>query len=317
MRVGGARALRRVRPAGGEVGRGPENGRVIDPRRLRALRALADHGTVTAAAQALHLTPSAVSQQLAALESEVGQELLRRRGRRVSLTSAGELLVRHANAVAAELERAQATLAGLAAGAAGRVEVGSFASAITQVVAPAMAALRRRAPAVTVRVRDVEGHASVPLLLDGEIDLAITEEYRPRRDDGRLTRFPLYTEPFDVVLPPDHPLAGARAVDLRALAEDDWVATPPGNPVRDVVELACGQAGFAPRITHTSNDFRAIGALVGAGAGAALVPRHALPGTPVQGTAPLRRVFAAVRKGSEDHPLISLIREALTAAAHP
>ncbi|RKT71578.1 DNA-binding transcriptional LysR family regulator [Saccharothrix variisporea] len=276
------------------------------------LRALADHGTVTAAAQALHLTPSAVSQQLAALESEVGQELLRRRGRRVSLTSAGELLVRHANAVAAELERAQATLAGLASGTAGRVEVGSFASAITQVVAPALARLRVSAPGVVVRVRDVEGHASVPLLLDGEIDLAITEEYRPRRDDGRLTRFPLYTEPFDVVLPADHRLAGRAEVDLRDLAEDDWVATLPGNPVRDVVELACGDAGFAPRIVHTSDDFSAVGALVRAGAGVALVPRHALRGVPVTGTAPLRRVFAAVRKGSEDHPLIRAVLDCAT-----
>ncbi|NUT95519.1 MAG: LysR family transcriptional regulator [Saccharothrix sp.] len=286
---------------------------MIDPRRLRVLRALADHGTVTAAAQALHLTPSAVSQQLAALESEVGQELLRRRGRRVSLTSAGELLVGHANAVAAELERAQATLAGLASGTAGRVEVGSFASAITQVVAPALARLRVSAPGVVVRVRDVEGHASVPLLLDGEIDLAITEEYRPRRDDGRLTRFPLYTEPFDVVLPADHRLAGRAEVDLRDLAEDDWVATLPGNPVRDVVELACGDAGFAPRIVHTSDDFSAVGALVRAGAGVALVPRHALRGVPVTGTAPLRRVFAAVRKGSEDHPLIRAVLDAARA----
>ena len=284
---------------------------MIDPRRLRVLRALADHGTVTAAAQALHLTPSAVSQQLAALESEVGHELLRRRGRRVSLTAAGELLVRHANAVAAELERAQATLAAFTSGATGRVEVGSFASAITQVVAPALAALRSSAPDVTLRVRDVEGHASVPLLLDGEIDLAITEEYRLRTDDRRLTRFPLYTEPFDVVLPPEHPLAGRADVDLADLADDDWVVTLPGNPVRDVVQLACEHAGFAPRITHTSDDFRAIGALVRAGAGVALVPRNAVRGVPVRGAAPLRRVVAAVRRGSEDHPLIRLVRDAL------
>jgi DNA-binding transcriptional LysR family regulator len=290
---------------------------VIDPRRLRVLRALADHGTVTAAAQALHLTPSAVSQQLAALESEVGHELLRRRGRRVSLTAAGELLVRHANAVAAELERAQATLAAFASGTTGRVEIGSFASAITQVVAPALAALRVSAPGVTLRVRDVEGHASVPLLLDGEIDLAITEEYRLRTDDRRLTRFPLYTEPFDVVLPPAHPLAGRAEVDLADLADDDWVVTLPGNPVRDVVQLACEHAGFAPRITHTSDDFRAIGALVHAGAGVALVPRNAVPGVPVLGTAPLRRVVAAVRRGSEDHPLIRLVRDALVATGHP
>ncbi|WP_158853040.1 LysR family transcriptional regulator [Saccharothrix deserti] len=288
---------------------------MIDPRRLRVLRALADHGTVTAAAQALHLTPSAVSQQLAALESEVGHSLLRRRGRRVSLTAAGELLVGHANAVAAELERAQATLAAFTSGTTGRVEVGSFASAISQVVAPALAALRMSAPGVALRVRDVEGHASVPLLLDGEIDLAITEEYRLRTDDRRLTRFPLYTEPFDVVLPAEHRLAGQVDVDLADLADDDWVVTLPGNPVRDVVQLACEHAGFLPRITHTSDDFRAIDALVRAGAGVALVPRNAVLGVPVRGTAPLRRVVAAVRRGSEEHPLIRLVRDALAVAA--
>ncbi|MEU5690617.1 LysR family transcriptional regulator [Actinosynnema sp. NPDC020468] len=285
---------------------------MIDPRRLRVLRALADHGTVTAAASALHLTPSAVSQQLAALESEAGHELLRRRGRRVSLTAAGELLVAHAVAVAAELERASATLAAFSAGTVGRVNVGSFASAITQVVAPAIASLRLTAPGVEVRVRDVEGHASVPLLLDGGIDLAITEEYRLRTSDERLTRFPLYTEPFDVVLPPRHPLAGAESVDLAALADEPWIATLPGNPVRDVVELACENAGFAPRIEHTSDDFSAVGALVRAGAGVALAPRNALRGVPVSGDAPLRRVFAAVRRGSEGHPLICLVRDALT-----
>jgi DNA-binding transcriptional LysR family regulator len=288
---------------------------VIDPRRLRVLRALADHGTVTAAGAALHLTPSAVSQQLAALESETGQELLRRRGRRVSLTAAGELLVEHANAVAAELERAQAALASFAGGTTGRVELASFASAITQVVAPAIAQLRVRAPGVIVLVRDAEGHASLPLLLDGEIDIAITEEYRfaPRTNDQRLTRFPLYTEPFDLVLPDSHPLAERDTVDIHALADEQWIAPLPGNPCRDVVEAAMDN----PRIVHTSDDFRAIVALVAAGAGVALVPRNALteiPGAiavPVHGKPPRRRVFAAVRRGSESHPLIRTALSAL------
>jgi DNA-binding transcriptional LysR family regulator len=288
-------------------------GLVIDPRRLRVLRALADHGTVTAAGEALHLTPSAVSQQLAALESETGQELLRRRGRRVSLTAAGELLVVHANAVAAELERAQATLASFTAGTMGRVELASFASAITQVVAPAIRALRFHVPDVTVLVRDAEGHASLPLLLDGEIDIAITEEHRlaPRTDDRRLSRFPLYTEPFDVVLPASHPMAEQDSVKVKDLADEDWIAPLPGNPCRDTVETLGG------KITHTSDDFRAIIALVAAGAGVALVPRNALVDTPgaiaipVRGVPPQRRVFAAVRRGSEEHPLITLVLGAL------
>jgi DNA-binding transcriptional LysR family regulator len=287
------------------------------------LRALADHGTVTAAGEALHLTPSAVSQQLAALESETGQELLRRRGRRVTLTAAGELLVEHANAIAAELERAQARLASFSAGTMGRVELASFASAITQVVAPAIRSLRVLAPDVTVVVRDAEGHTSLLLLLDGEIDIAITEEHRlaPRHDDERLIRFPLYTEPFDVILPAGHPLATEDTIDLAGLTGEDWIAPLPGNPCRDVVEALDN-----PRITHTSDDFRAIAALVAAGAGVALVPRNALttlPGTvalPVRGTPPQRRVFAAIRRGSEDHPLIRTVMGALQgtcAAATP
>ena len=292
---------------------------MIDPRRLRVLRALADHGTVTAAGQALHLTPSAVSQQLAALEAECGRQLLARRGRRVSLTPAGELLVVHANAVAAELELAQATLAALDSGVRGLVRLASFASAITTVVAPAIGLLRVSSPGVSVRVQDVEGHASIPLLLDGEVDLAITEEYRlsPRTDEGRLTRFPLYAEPFDVVLPAGHRLASASSVDIDALADDEWIAPQPGNPCRDVLMIACAN----PRIRHVSDDFRAITALVAAGEGVALVPRNAFTPVPgavavaLRGEAPLRRVFAAVRRGSADHPLIKVVLAALLGSA--
>ncbi|MFI9384115.1 LysR family transcriptional regulator [Kutzneria sp. NPDC052558] len=294
---------------------------MIDPRRLRVLRALADHGTVTAAGRALHLTASAVSQQLAALEAETGQQLLRRKGRRVWLTPAGELLVVHANAVAAELERAEATLAAFDAGLRGPVRLASFASAITQVVAPAVASLRAGAPDVRVLVQDAEGHASVPLLLDGEIDVAITEEYRPasQTDDRRLKRFPLYVEPFDVVLPAGHRLAKESEVDVSALGGEDWIAPLPGNPCRDVLLLACPDA----LIRHTSDDFRAIVALVAAGSGVALVPRNAFTQTPgaialpVKGDQSLRRVFAAVRKGSEDHPLIRLVLAALVRGQDP
>ncbi|RZQ62413.1 LysR family transcriptional regulator [Amycolatopsis suaedae] len=288
----------------------------IDPRRLRVLQALADHGTVTAAGEALHLTPSAVSQQLATLEAETGQELLHRRGRRVSLTAAGELLVQHANAVTAELERAQATLASFTTGARGRVELASFASAITQVVAPAIQRLRQSTPDVTVVVRDAEGHTSLPLLLDGEIDVAITEEYRPsHRTDLRVIRYPLYSEPFDAVLPAGHRLAGRRSIGLKELSggDDDWIAPLPGNPCRDVVELA----GASPRVTHTSDDFSAIVALVAAGAGIALVPRNAFTAAdgavavPIGRSAPRRRVFVAVRRGSEEHPLIRTVLDGL------
>lgn len=294
---------------------------MIDPRRLQVLRALADHGTVRAAAEALYLTPSAVSQQLGALEHEVGQSLLSRHGRSVQLTAAGELLVGHAKAVLAELERAESSLAACATGAVGKVDVAAFASAITQVVAPAIVGLRERAPGVRVLVRDAEPHTSLMMLLDGEIDIAISMEYSATAgvDTGRLTRFALYAEPFDVVLPPDHPLGEGEAVAVEALRDEEWIAPLPQNPCRVVAQTCCEHAGFLPRIVHACDDFHAVTALVAAGTGVALVPRAALPHEhgalvrPVAGAPPTRRVFAAVQRGREDHPLVRVVLDALPA----
>ncbi|MEZ0093252.1 LysR family transcriptional regulator [Streptacidiphilus sp. EB129] len=298
---------------------------MIDARRLRTLRAVADHRTVTAAAAALYLTPSAVSQQLAALENEVGHQLLVRDGRGVRLTTAGEILVQHSNAVLAQLERAEAELAAYAAGEAGEVTVVSFATGIATVVAPAMAELARTAPGIRMRVRDAEGDESLVMVLDGHADLAVAVEYRgaPSEDDQRLARVPLYAEPFDAVLPRGHRLAGGDRVAVADLAAEPWIGPYPGNPCHDVVVLACEFAGFQPRLAHSSDDFRAVAALAGAGAGVALVPRSALRGVdlpdvvilPVSGVPATRRVFAAVRRGAEDHPLIRPVLTALRATA--
>ncbi|MEU1126996.1 LysR family transcriptional regulator [Streptomyces sp. NPDC005899] len=298
---------------------------MIDARRLRVLRAVADHGTVTAAAAALYLTPSAVSQQLAALEQETGHRLVERGARGARLTAAGEILLNHANAVLAQLERAEAELADYGAGVAGTVTVAAFATGIGLVLAPAIAQLTRTAPGIRVRVQDAEGDASVPMVLDRLVDVAVAVEYRgaPGDDDRRLTRVPLYSEPFDAVLPVGHPLAGQDHVSVADLAKDRWIGPYPGNPCHDVVVLACEYAGFAPQLEHSSDDFHAVLALAGAGAGVALVPRSALRGTalagvvvlPVEGAAPTRRVFAAVRQGAEGHPLIKPVLDALGAAA--
>ncbi|TDU03207.1 DNA-binding transcriptional LysR family regulator [Streptomyces sp. 846.5] len=298
---------------------------MIDTRRLRTLRAVADHRTVTAAAAALYLTPSAVSQQLAALEHEVGHQLLVRDGRGVRLTAAGEILVAHSNTVLAQLERAEAELAAYSAGDAGEVTVASFATGIAAVVAPAMTALGVTDPGIRIRVRDAEGDASLMMVLDGHADLAVAVEYRgaPREDDQRLSRVPLYAEPFDAVLPEGHRLAGGERVSVADLADEPWIGPYPGNPCHEVVMLACEFAGFQPRVTHSSDDFRAVAALAGAGAGVALVPRSALRGVdlpgvvvlPVAGDPATRRVFAAVRRGAEQHPLIRPVLHALRSAA--
>ncbi|MEV6110883.1 LysR family transcriptional regulator [Streptomyces sp. NPDC051940] len=298
---------------------------MIEARRLHILRAVADHGTVTAAAAALYLTPSAVSQQLAALEQETGHKLVERGAKGVRLTPAGEILLRHTNAVLAQLERAEAELAAYSTGAAGTVTLASFATGINLVVGPALAGLGRTAPGIRVRVLDAEGDASLPMVLDRQVDIAVAVEYRgaPGADDPRLSRVPLYEEPFDAVLPVLHRLAGAERVALEELAKDTWIGPYPGNPCHDVVVLACEHAGFQPQFEHSSDDFRAVVALAQAGAGVALVPRSALHGMdltdvavrPVDSVAPTRKVFAAVRHGAEEHPLLRPVLDALGAAA--
>ncbi|MGW6355926.1 LysR family transcriptional regulator [Streptomyces sp. NPDC055092] len=298
---------------------------MIEARRLHILRAVADHRTVTAAAAALYLTPSAVSQQLTALEQETGHRLVERGAKGVRLTPAGEILLTHTNAVLAQLERAEAELAAYSSGAAGTVTVAAFATGIGLVVAPALTRLARTAPGIRIRVQDAEGDASLPMVLDRQVDVAVAVEYRgaPGADDARLTRVPLYAEPFDAVLPAAHRLAAADRVPLAELAKDTWIGPFPGNPCHDVVVLACEHAGFQPRVEHSSDDFRAVVALASAGAGVALVPRSALRGMdlsdavvrPVDGVAPTRRVFAAVRCGAEEHPLIRPVLEALGEAA--
>ncbi|MFF0445225.1 LysR family transcriptional regulator [Streptomyces sp. NPDC004609] len=298
---------------------------MIDPRRLRILRAVADHRTVTAAASALYLTPSAVSQQLNTLEQETGHALLIRSGRGVRLTAAGEILLAHTHTVLAQLEQAEAELAAYAGGTSGDVTVAAFATGIAEVVAPAIGILAEGHPGIRIRVRDAEGDESLPLVLDGEADLAVAVEYRgaPGADDPRLARVPLHAEPFDAVLRAGHPLGVNDRIELAALADSDWIGPYPGNPCHDMVLLACELAGFQPRLVHSSDDFRAVVALAGAGAGVALVPRSALRGMelkgavvrPVSGPATTRRVFAAVRRGAERHPLIGPVLSALSRSA--
>lgn len=295
---------------------------MIDTRRLRTLRAVADHRTVTAAAAALHLTPSAVSQQLVALEHEVGHRLLERDGRGVRLTSVGRILLGHANEVLAQLERAGADIAAYTTGTAGEVKVASFATAIGLVVAPAVGTLRDKEPGIQVRVLDAEGDQSLTMVLDGVVDVAVAVEYRgaPAEDDRRLSRIPLYSEPFDVVLPRGHALA-ENEMAVADLAGETWIGPYPGNPCHDVIALACEHAGFTPEFAHSSDDFSAVVALAAAGAGVAMVPRLALRAANLSGVVirpvpgPERRVFAAVRRGAERHPLLIPLLDTLQDAA--
>src|SRR5215207_8595701 len=252
--------------------------RTLDVRRMRVLREVAARGTIAAAARALSFTPSAVSQQLAALEREAGVALLDRHGGRVRLTEAGRRLVSRTEAIVAELEAATAELAAAAAEVSGDLHVAAFPSAERALLAPALAALARRHPDVGVRTTELEPEASLPALRLGDVDLAVSHEdvSRPAPPDPRLERIDLLEDPLRVVLPVGHP-ADDGSVALARLARARWVATPPGTACRAMLDHTCRTAGFVPDVPFHANDFGVLAAYVAAGLGVAMVPELALP----------------------------------------
>ncbi|MFD4867256.1 LysR family transcriptional regulator [Streptomyces sp. NPDC058412] len=292
-----------------------------DIKKLRILRALAERGTVTATAEALHMTPSAVSQQLTNLARQLGVTLLEAEGRRVRLTDAAHLVLRHAEAVFAQLEAADAELAGYLAGDAGEVRVGAFSTAVPALVVPAVAALRTTRPGVEVRVREVEAAESYELLSAGGVDLALSlAAHAPTARDARFTRVTLLEDPLDVALPPGHPLAGAAGLRLADLSGDRWIYGGSG-PWSEITRTACEAAGFVPEQAHSASGWTAILAMVEAGMGVALVPRMVssrASGVAVRVLAhdrPTRHVIAAVRRGAEAAPALSHVLAALRAVA--
>ncbi|MCB5169748.1 LysR family transcriptional regulator [Streptomyces bambusae] len=295
-----------------------------DIKKLRILRTLADRGTVTATAEALHLTPSAVSQQLTNLSRQLGVPLLEAQGRRVRLTGAAHLVLRHAEAVFARLERADAELAGYRAGEAGEVRVGAFSTAVPALVVPAVAALRRTHPGVEVRVRETEAAESYELLSAGAVDLAVSlAAHAPTARDPRFTRIPLLADPLDVALPPDHPLAAAPGLRLADLSAEPWIYGGSG-PWSEITRTACEAAGFVPEQAHSAAGWTAILALVEAGMGVALIPRMAavraagVAVRPLPHDRPTRHVVAATRRGADAAPAVARVLDALrTAAAGP
>lgn len=292
-----------------------------DIRKLLILRTLRERGTVTATAEALRMTPSAVSQQLTNLSRHLGVELLRAQGRRVRLTDAARLVLRHADAVFEQLERAEHELAAYVRGDGGEVRVGAFATAVPALVVPAVTALRATHPGIEVRVREAEAQEAYELLAAGEADLALSlAAQAPGAADPRFTRVPLFADPLDVALPRDHPLARAERLRLADLAAEPWIFGGSG-PWSDITRAACEAAGFRPYQGHAAVGWTAILAMVEAGMGVALVPRMAavrrdgVVMRELTADRPVRHVVAAVRRGAEEGTAVSRVVAALRAVS--
>ncbi len=294
-----------------------------DLRKLQVLRALSELGTVRATAEALCMTPSSVSQKISSLAHQVGTPLLESQGRGVRLTEAARVLLRHTDTVLAQLERAEAEMAGFARGEAGGVRVGSFATAIPRLVVPALNTLSRERPKLSTRVHQADAAEVYELLTAGEIDIGLSlAAQAPAGPDGRHDRSELFADPLDVALPASHAWArSAQAPRLADLSGQGWIYGASG-PWREITLAACAQAGVVPEQAHVASDWRAILDMVAAGMGVALVPRLAAAGnTPgavlrvPAGDRPRRHVIAVMRAGAGEHPRIAAVLDALRRTA--
>ncbi|MDM7830470.1 LysR family transcriptional regulator [Cellulomonas edaphi] len=244
----------------------------MDPRLLETLRAVGTQGGVTAAAAALHLTPSAVSQQVAVLQRETGVALTERVGRGVRLTPAGEALADAALDVAVALERARAACDAFLVEPRGTVRVSAFASA-AQLLFPRL--LDRMPAGIEIECADEDVAQADFAGLTDRIDLVVAHRPDGAGTWGEHVRVePLLREPLDVAVPRDHRLADQARVQPADLDGEAWISVREGFPVSTVLAAVAAASGTDPRIVHRINDFHVAAALVAAGHGISLLPRH-------------------------------------------
>lgn len=258
----------------------------LDPLTLRVVRAIADEGSVTAAAESLGYSQSALSQHLRRAESRLSIALVERAGRTLRLTDAGRVLARHATAVSTALDAASGELAELRGLRTGRVRLAAFPSASPTIVPGLMQRLRERHPGLTLTYIEAEPPEAVEMVREDRVDLALTFSYPgdpedPHRRSARgLTTRRIGSDDMLAVLPADHPQADRPAVDIGGLETEPWIAGCPR--CRGHLEQVCRTAGFDPEIAFETDNFVAVEGLVAMGIGVALLPRLAIESFPVR-----------------------------------
>jgi DNA-binding transcriptional LysR family regulator len=257
----------------------PDSWLGLELRHLVALKAIAEEGTFGRAAASLGYTQSAISQQIATLERIVGQRLIDRPGgpRPVTLTEAGELLLRHADAIAARLSAAQADLAALDAGDAGPLRIGTYQSVGARVLPTLLREFKQQWPQVGITLRESADDAELVRLVErGELDLSfVVLPIGP----GPYESAELMTDPYVLVVPAGSPLASReRPPALRELLEHPLISYRTCRTTQRV-EDRLRQAGREPQILFRSDDNRIVQGLVAADVGIAIVPRLTLDET--------------------------------------
>ena len=292
---------------------------MLDVRRMRVLSAVAEHGSIAAAAQALAFTPSAVSQQIATLEREAGVALVERGPRSVRLTEAGRALVAHTDGIVASLAAAEADIQAIAGLRGGMLRLASFPTAYATIMPRAIGEFRHRYPAVELSLTENDPLASLARIKSGELDLALAYEYDfvPFPEDDAVERTELMDDPIRIVLPQGHRAARRRAVRLDDLSDELWISSTVRSSCHEFVSRACRAAGFEPNIGFESDDHGVWQGLVAAGVGVALAPDLALeslyPGVEARPVAlnPLKRKIFGVHRTGGCSPAIEAMLEVI------
>jgi DNA-binding transcriptional LysR family regulator len=292
---------------------------VLNLERLHVLHAVSTTGSFVAAARTLHVTTSAVSQQMARLEREVGQRLVERRGRGIRLTEAGALLAREAGELLTQVERVEAGLAQHRGAVTGKLAVAAFATAARGLLPGALRDLRSRYPDLLVSLSELEPHESIPALTRGDLDLAVVQDWADdvlAVPDG-LSRLDLLDDRFDLALPADHPLAGRASVAVKEFAGDHWISWSRGQICHDWLVRTLRKDGAEPRVAHTASEHSTQVALAAAGLGVAVIPRLGREPAPTSvrfvpiEPPPIRRIFALWRSSAAARPAIGAALDAL------
>lgn len=296
----------------------------LDLHTVRIVRAIAEYGSITAAAEALGYSQPALSQHLRRAENRLGAPLVLRSGRGIRLTEPGRVVARHSGPILATLAAADDELARLVEHAAGTVRLAAFPSASSTIVPKLIARLTQSHPELQLIYTEAEPPEALAMLTEGTVDIAVTFSYPgdPADPHDELVGADLvwlFDDPVAVILPGGHPRAGTAAVRLDQLNGDPWIA---GCPLcRGHLLAACGALGVRPRIAHATDNSVAVLSLVAAGVGVALQPRLALEplelpsGTSAHEVLPTsdRSVRAAHLRGAAGVPTVSAVLHTLLA----
>ncbi len=292
-----------------------------DPRRLGFLLAVHRAGGVLAAADLLHVTPSAVSQQIARLEAEEGIQVLDRGPRGVTLTPAGRILADAAERIEAEMVEARKAIVAMSEEMTGTVTVGSFQTAIRAVVGPTFASLETRYPGVELDVQEVEPADALRLLRTGDLDVVLLE--RDEDADSPAPRgmreVPLLDEPWRVVVPATFPTP-ARLDDV---SDAVWLGPEPTTAAARALRRLSRTLGTTLRTRHSYYDFDVALALVAAGQGVAMLPALAVQGempdgvtvVPLPGLGSRRLVARHRATRHEPRPVVNAVIDEMVACA--